>query len=88
MIEKINGFVVVIIIISFVVSWLLLYYVVKAAVKNGIKEARFDYTSKVTSANNFPNMALTTEQEQLQKRYDRGEITFEFYQAEWNRLKS
>ena len=30
----------------------------------------------------------TTDQEKLQQRYDRGEITFEQYQSEWKKLES
>jgi hypothetical protein len=69
-----------------IIGWIILYYVVKAAVKNGIKEVQVEKggSTKVTAFK--PERTANPEQIKLQQRYDSGEITFEVYQSEWNKL--
>lgn len=66
------------------VSLVVFYNIVKAAVRNGIREARKDLGSPkpVTRVEEKP---LTEKQKDLQQKYNRGEITFEEYKVEWNR---
>ena len=71
-------------VIGAVVSWILFYYVVKLAVKNGIEEARQNKASHSdhTNSDSLPTPA----QIKLRQQYDNGEITFDIYQSEWKRL--
>ena len=73
-------------VIGAVFSWILFYYVVKLAVKNGIEEARQNKSSYSghTNSDSLPTPA----QIKLQQQYDNGEITFDVYQIEWNRLSN
>jgi len=68
-----------------ILGWVILYYLVKAAVRNGIKEASKKESTTIPTSHDrdfFSNSAQLL----LQKRYDKGEITFEEYQTEWNKL--
>ena len=72
-----------------IISLIIFYHIIKAAVKNGIIEARS--SEEVAGYNNKtsnPERPANTEQAKLQLRYDKGEITFEEYKAEWNKLSS
>jgi len=72
--------------IGILFGWIILYYTIKAAVKNGIREANREKILRAplkrTRSEKLPN----TEQIKLQQRYNNGEITFDAYQTEWNRL--
>ena len=81
-------------IVAAIIGWVIFYYIVKAAVKNGIREAhddikevrddkQYNYYSKVEK----PGIPATPEQVKLQERYEKGEISLEVYQSEWNKLK-
>ena len=72
-------------VIGAVVSWILFYYVVKMAVKNGIQEACQNKASH--SGHNHSDSQPTPAQIKLQQQYDNGEIPFDIYQSEWNRLQ-
>lgn len=71
-----------------VLSWLIFYYVVKAAVKNGIREALARETTSGYDDNRNPERMTSPRQVKLQQQYDRGEISFEVYQSEWGKLSS
>jgi len=58
------------------VGWAIFYYTIKAAVKWGTIEAHAELKSVVT--------ALTPAQSELQKKYDKGEITIEEYKKQWD----
>lgn len=75
-------------IIGIIVGWIIFYYVVKAAVKNGIKEAHSN--KEMPAAMNPRKSEMPTNQDQirLQQRYDKGEISFEVYKSEWNKLST
>ena len=75
-------------IIGGIVSWIIFYYVVKAAVKNGIKESRNNNPVSTYIKESKPEKIANPEQAKLQQRYDKGEITFEVYQSEWNKLNN
>ena len=75
-------------IIGIIISWIILYYVVKAAVKNGIREAIPEKTLPTFFRDSKPEKPVNLEQIKLQQRYDKGEITFEIYQQEWNKLNT
>ncbi len=59
-----------------IIGWIIFYYTVKAAVKNGILEAKpntsFPASNAVTSK---PERAPNSEQKKLEMRYKNGEIT-------------
>ena len=79
-------------IIGVVIGWVILYYVVKAAVRNGVTEA-LDSRSDNKNAPLYmvrrePERPASPAQLQLQQRYEKGEISFEVYQAEWNKLNA
>lgn len=73
--------------IGLILSWIIIYYVVKAAVKNAIKESRVDNAATTSIQERKPELFANPEQMRLQQRYDKGEITFEFYQSEWEKFK-
>lgn len=72
-----------------IVFWgFILYFIIKMAVVNGIKdsgilERRHDEYVEKKIAEHSPNSA----QALLKERYEKGEMTFEEYKSEWNRLK-
>jgi len=75
-------------IIGVIIGWIIFYYVVKTAVKNGIKEASNDNQTQSYIRDSKPERKVSQEQSKLQQRYDNGEITFEDYQSQWNKLSS
>ena len=75
-------------IIGAIISWIIFYYVIKAAVRNGIIEARSDKNIKNFTANTTPEKPVNTEQMRLQQRYDKGEIQFEEFKSQWNKLNT
>lgn len=75
--------------IALLLSWAVFYFTVKAAVKTGtaeaISESRLPKTRKAGKvADATPNPA----QKKLQAQYDKGQLTFVEYQAQWETLKS
>jgi uncharacterized membrane protein len=75
-------------IIAGIISWIVFYYVVKAAVRNGIKEAHSDKELPKDIAERKDGRFANSDQLKLQQRYEKGEITFEAYQTEWNKLNT
>jgi uncharacterized membrane protein len=71
-----------------IISLVIFYHIIKAAVKNGIIEARAHKEASTYGNHSKLERPANTEQEKLQQRYDKGEITFEEYKAEWNKLGS
>lgn len=73
-------------IIGAIIGLMIFYYIIKTAVKDGIIEARIknEYTSYVKDSKYEP--AMNSEQLKLQNQYNNGEITFEEYQAEWEKV--
>lgn len=63
-----------------VLSWVLFYYTIKAAVTNGILAAKKD--EKFFA--DHKQAALTPAQQVLKDRYDGGEITFEEYRTKFD----
>ena len=75
--------------IGLICAWLILYYTIKAAVKNGILAARAikeDITYK--SNNTIAKRPINEGQANIQQRYNYGEISFETFQEEWNKFNS
>ena len=68
-------------IIGSIIGLMIFYYVVKTAVKHGIIEARIK-NENTTYVNPNP---MNSELLKLQNQYNNGEITFEEYQAEWEK---
>ncbi|MBD0350429.1 MAG: hypothetical protein ICV65_04650 [Flavisolibacter sp.] len=75
-------------IVGVVISWIIFYYVVKAAVRNGIREARANKEVRTFIGNSTPERPANPAQARLQQQYDKGEITFKEYQSQWNKLSS
>jgi hypothetical protein len=76
--EKLNQkYMILIYILSFIISCLLIFYLVKYATKSGVIESHKELQRNET--NN-----LTSRQIELQKKYGNGEITFEQYKQEWD----
>lgn len=75
-------------ILAVIIGWVIFYYVVKAAVKNAILETQYQkrYSKQVIETK--PEVPSNSQQRDLQKQYDNNEISFEVYQAEWEKLKS
>lgn len=74
--------------LGIIISVAILYYVVKAAVRNALKEANADKELSVFIKENKQDLTTNLEQRKLQQRYDKGEITFEVYQTEWKKLNT
>lgn len=72
--------------IGIVISWTVLYYVIKSAVKNGVIEALSKKQIAPNTQEYKPEKKANLQQIELQKKYDNGEISFEVYHSEWNRL--
>lgn len=71
-----------------VTNWVLLYYVIKAAVRNGIKEARAKNTAPLKNYKKMDEGPPNDAQANLQKQYESGKITFEEFQSQWNKLNA
>lgn len=74
--------------ISAVFTLIILYYLIKGAVRNGIIEAK----TKL-DRNDILHMHKTTappnnEQQELINQYERGDLTFEAYQQKWDALNT
>lgn len=55
--------------------------------KNGIREVRDKEVTAATYINQGKSeRQANSAQLKLQQRYDKGEISFEVYQSEWNKL--
>jgi len=78
-------------ILGAILGWILFYYIVKAAVREGVIAA-FAAIDKQTGRVNLavrqgnPDKLPSTAQARLQERYDKGEITFEVFRSEWDKL--
>lgn len=73
-------------IIGSLIGLLIFYNIVKAAVRNGIREARKDMKVPAVAKSGTPEVEPNENQLELQERYNRGEITFEAYKAEWEKM--
>jgi uncharacterized membrane protein len=71
-----------------IISLVIFYNIIKAAVKNGIIEARSHKETATNSSYSKPERPANSEQAKLQQRSDKGEITFEEYKEEWNKLST
>ena len=67
-------------------SCMILYYVIKTAIKDAHKE--MDKAKKTTRVSEKPLPApnWTTAQLALKSRYEKGALTFEEYTNEWNKI--
>lgn len=74
--------------IGVIISWIIFYYVVKAAVRNGIIEAQADKQVQTFIEKSTPERLANPAQVTLQQQYDKGEITFEEFQSQWNKLST
>ncbi|HRO48077.1 hypothetical protein [Agriterribacter sp.] len=72
--------------IGLLIGLLIFYNIVKAAVRNGIREARKDVESPIIPKGSIPDTKPNERQLELQERYNRGEITFDEYRAGWDSL--
>lgn len=66
-----------------IITIVILYYIIKVAVKNAMIEAYSEINRPLTAVtkmtdDNIPNTAQT----ELQKKYDMGELSFEEYKKE------
>lgn len=68
-----------IVLIATIIVWAAFYYTVKAAVKNGTIEA---------AQKPVESYKLTREMQDLSIKYSKGEITFEEYSKEYEKLKT
>jgi uncharacterized membrane protein len=75
-------------IVGIVLGLLLLYFVIKTAIVNGIRdsgllEREHEIYVERNILENKPNAAQVL----LKEKYEKGELTFEIYKSEWNKLK-
>jgi uncharacterized membrane protein len=64
---------------------LIFYNIVKAAVRNGIREAIRDMKAPEITKKIFTDVKPSERQLELQERYNRGEITFDAYREAWDK---
>ena len=74
--------------IGALISLVIFYFIVKAAVVNGIREARSDIEVQTFSRNSTPEIPANAAQMRLQQQYDKGEVTFEEFKSQWNKLST
>ena len=76
-------------IIGFIFSCIVLYFIIKSAVKEAIIESG-NHRSQIASSPNAPikheDNLYTPAQKELKAKYERSEITLEEYQRLWNNL--
>lgn len=76
-------------IVSFILGMLILYFVIKTAVVNGIRDSGILERSENSLPEQNPAYYKpNSAQELLKKRYEKGELSFEEYIQEWNKSKS
>lgn len=68
------------------IVWIIFYYVAKAAVRNGIKEALAEKETRAFAGRSTPDKPSNVAQQRLQQQYEKGEISFEEFQTRWNKL--
>ena len=73
-------------VLGIAISWIIFYYVVKAAVRNGIRESHLDNEKTRFVKQDPVERVANAEQLKLQQRYEQGKMTLEEYRAEWNKL--
>ena len=88
LLELVSGTTFLIYAIAAILGWIIFYYTIKWAVKNAIIEARTDIelSSSVVNRTEVIEKPYTNKQKTLQERYDAGEISFEEYKSEWDKL--
>ncbi len=64
----------------------ILYYVIKLAVSDAIKDSRKDKAINYRSEKPIPASIWNAAQIALKNKYEKGEITIEEYNKEWNKL--
>ncbi|MES2373843.1 MAG: hypothetical protein V4557_14785 [Bacteroidota bacterium] len=75
-------------VIGGILGWVLLYYVIKSAVVNGIRESGLlESEQKRHVEQQIFESSPNSAQMLLKQKYEKGEISLEEYQSEWNRLK-
>ncbi len=75
-------------VIGVVLGWLLLYYIIKSAVVNGIRDSGLlEREHERYVAQKIHESEPSSAQRLLKQKYENGEIEFEAYKEEWNRLK-
>lgn len=74
--------------IGVLIGFYIFYLIIKWAVKDGMIEAsrQIELSKNQTGTVRTIEKPANTEQEKLQRRYDKGEITFDEYQKEWAKL--
>lgn len=73
-----------------VISWTIFYYTIKAAIKWAIRETNEEkeISEMKKIASQSKDVTMTPALAELQKKYDRGTITFDQYKTEWDKLLS
>ncbi|MBL7770024.1 MAG: hypothetical protein JNK20_13665 [Flavipsychrobacter sp.] len=70
------------------ICWIIFYYVVKASVRNGIREALSENDASNIIENISSDKPANFEQTRLQQQYNNGEISFEEFKSKWDKLIS
>jgi hypothetical protein len=76
--------------IGAIISWVIFYYTIKEAVKNGILAAKQQPQSEFSKSQiefSKSQSEFSKSQIELQSKYEKGQITFDEFQKEWERLK-
>lgn len=78
----------ILLVVSFILGMFILYFVIKAAVVNGIRDSGIlDRSESSLPEQNPAYYKPNSAQELLKTRYEKGELSFDEYIHEWNKLK-
>jgi uncharacterized membrane protein len=72
--------------VGLTLSCIILYYVIKAAIKDAHREMDEKKKTVYTQEKPMPNPNWNAAQLSLKNRYEKGELTFEEYTSEWNKI--
>lgn len=81
-----TGGILIVSLLGLVFFCIILYYVIKAAIADALKEAKKGKDTSHTYNPSVPPPTWNAEQIALKNKYEKGEITFEEYTNEWNKL--
>ncbi len=75
-------------IIAAIIGWVVFYYIIKGAVKWGTIEAKqhFEAQGMKQTIEKNKDAPETSALRELQKKYDKGHLTFDEYKKQWDKF--
>ena len=72
--------------VSLILTCLILYFVIKAAIIDALKEHTKSNASLESNSSSIPTPTWSADQIALKDKYEKGDISLEDYTKEWNKL--